>query len=160
MYDEYSDDLGGNGHQVEQSGSGLRKQLEEVLAANRKLMERLDKLEKQPAVTKLLESKGIDPAVAQIIPEDADPSEWLDKFGHLVGAKLDEEKVEVQPTPEENSEPDPDLLAEQAAWEAANGLAQSSGTTTQVTDPFAKIESFQTQEEMLAFLAQQTDGRD
>lgn len=160
MYDEYSDDLGGNGHQAEQSGSGLRKQLEEVLAANKSLMDRLNRLEKQPTVTALLESKGIDPAVAQIIPEDADPSEWLDKFGHLVGAKLDKVGTE-QPKPEEHkTEPDPALLEEQAAWEAANGIAQSSGTTTQVADPLAKIESFTSKEEMLAFLATQTDGRD
>jgi hypothetical protein len=159
MYDEYSDDLGGNGHQAEQSGSGLRKQLEEVLAANKKLTERLDRLEKQPSTTALLESKGIDPAVAQIIPEDADPSEWLDKFGHLVGAKLDAD-VKVKPTPEENAEPDPALLEEQAAWEAANGIAQTSGTTTQIADPLAKIESFTSKEEMLAFLASQSEGRD
>lgn len=157
--DSYSD-LDGAGRQ-EETGSGLRAMLEEALGEIKNLRGELEKVQsgqRQHSVTELLESKGINPAVAQIIPEGADPTEWLNEFGHLVGAKLDEDESGELQTPEE---PDPDLLAEQEAWEAANGLSrQSSGTTTSVSDPFAKLESFQSAEEMIAFLSQQSEGRD
>ena len=161
-YENYSD-LDGQGRQ-EESGSGLRAMLEEALGEIKNLRGELDKLqsgEKQKSTTELLESKGIDPAVARIIPEGANPSEWLEEFGHLFGSNLDEDAGELPTPKEKNDDPDPDLLAEQEAWEAAHGVSSgSSGTTTKVTDPFAKIESFTTEEEMLAFLAGEAEGRD
>lgn len=162
FYDNEYSDLDGQRRQ-EETGSGLRAMLEEALGEIKNLRGELEKVQsgqRQTSVTELLESKGINPDVAQIIPEGANPAEWLNDFGHLFGSNLDENESGELRTPKEQSEPDEQLLEEQAAWEAANGIAQSSGTTTQVTDPIAKIESFQTQEEMLAFLAQQTDGRD
>lgn len=157
--DSYSD-LDGAGRQ-EETGSGLRSMLEEALGEIKNLRGELDKLQtgqRQNSVTELLESKGINPAVAQIIPEGANPADWLNDFGHLFGSTLDEDEPGELRTPEE---PDADLLAEQEAWEAANGLSQQgSGTTTSVSDPFAKIESFQTAEEMIAFLSSQSEGRD
>lgn len=163
FYDNEYSDLGGAGRQ-EESGSGLRAMLEEALGEIRTLRGELEKVQtgqRQTSVTDLLESKGINPDVAQIIPEGADPADWLNDFGHLFGSTLDEDESGELRTPEEQDEPDEQLLAEQAAWEAANGLSsQSSGTTTSVSDPFAKLESFQSAEEMIAFISQQSEGRD
>lgn len=158
FYEDYSDDLDGNGRQ-EETGSGLRAQLEQALAEMKSLRGELAELKtgrRTDTVTGLLESKGIDPAVAQLIPSEADAKEWLDQFGHLFGKNLDEgnEPGEL-PTPEE--EPDPDLLAEQEAWEAANGLS-NSGTPVAVSNPIEKLNSFESEADLLAFLSEQGAG--
>lgn len=148
---DYSDGFDGDGREA-QSGGGLRKQLEEALAEIRSLRQEVQGAKRETTVTDLLESKGIDPAVAQIIPADADPAGWLDQYGSLFntgGKTLDEAEP---PTPE--VEDDPDLRAEQEAMQAMSG-ASTGTSTTQDEDPIAKLKSFQTQEELLAFLGEQ-----
>lgn len=162
-YNEYSGDLDGNGRQ-EETGGGLRALLEEALGKINNLQGELATLKQagQPSVDSLLESKGIDPAVAQIIPEGANPSEWLDKHGHLFVQKpenLDESGE--RPTPEEDGEPDPDLLAEQEAWEAVHGV--SSGTSPKSKlDPKQQLADADTPEKLMALIeqAQKLESRD
>lgn len=159
-YNEYSDNLDGEGRQGE-GGSGLRKMLEEALGEIRELKTELGKVqtqEKAKSVSTLLESKGLNPAVAQIIPEGADVDAWLEQHGSLfktTDAKLDEdESGELQPAQNENNEPDPDLLAEQEAWEAAHGVSSGTPTTTNSLDPMVQLEQADTTEKLLALIEQ------
>jgi hypothetical protein len=153
-YNEYdSENLAGGGRQ-EESGSGLRALLEEALGKINTLQSELTSMKQasQPSVTELLESKGLTPEVAQIIPEGANAKEWLEQYGHLFGANngehLDEDESGELPPPEEV---DPDLLREQEAWEAMHGVA--SGTTTRsVNDPFAQLEAATGEADILALI--------
>lgn len=119
------------------SGSGMRKQLEDLLAENKKLREAIEGDKRQATVSALLEQKGLDPAVSELIPSDADPAKWLDEKGHLLGAKPKEEPKEEQPgtnpevhaqTPESE---DPAVIAEREA-RAAMEEAQASGQSVTV----------------------------
>ncbi len=156
-YDNYSDVLDNDGFGDRQSGGGLRKLLEDSLAENKKLNERLDKLERKDSVESLLKGKGIDPAVAGMIPVGKDPQEWLNEFGHLVGGnKLDQEDQSTKP--EVQVAPDPDAEAEQAAAARMNQGDGTGSAVVQDQDPFAKIASFETEAELLSFLNQQGGG--
>lgn len=160
-YNEYSDDLDRNGGQGE--GGTLRKMLEEALGEIRELKTELGKVQtesKAKSVTKLLESKGLNPAVAQIIPEGANVDEWLEQHGSLfktTDAKLDEdESGELPPAQNETSDLDPDLLAEQEAWEAAHGVSSGTSSTTSSLDPMKQLEQADTPEKLMALIEQAT----
>ena len=157
-YDEYSDNLDGNGRQGE--GGALRKMLEEALGEIRELKTELGKVQtesKTRSVTKLLESKGLNPAVAQIIPEGEDAEEWIEQHKSLfvtTGSNLDEgETGELPPAQEET---DPDLLAEQEAWEAAHGVSSGTSSTTSSLDPMKQLEQADTPEKLMALIEQAT----
>ena len=157
-YNEYSDDLDGNGRQGE--GGALRKMLEEALGEIRELKTELGKVQtesKAQSVTKLLEDQGLNPAVAQIIPEGADPAEWIEQHKTLfatTGSNLDEgESGELPPAQEET---DPDLLAEQEAWEAAHGVSTGTPSTTSSIDPMKQLEDADTPEKVMALIEQAT----
>lgn len=149
---DYSDVLDGDGFEDRQTGGGLRKQLEQVLEQNKKLIERLEKQDRKDSTESLLKEKGLNPEVAGMIPDGQDPAEWLQKYGHLVGGnRLD--KDTPADLPETQVAPDPDLVAEQ---EAQARMQQSGGAGSHVVqdqDPIAKLNSFQTEAELLAFLA-------
>lgn len=156
-YDNYSDVLDDDGFQDRQTGSGLRKQLEQVLEQNKKLIERLEQSDRKNSTESLLKEQGINPAVAGMIPADRDPAEWLTEFGHLVGGnKLD--KQDPAPTPEGQVAPDEDLAAEQAAMARMTRDASAGSHVVQEQDPLAKLDSFDTQEAMLAFLEGERGG--
>lgn len=155
-YNEYdSENLAGGGRQ-EESGSGLRALLEEALGKINTLQSELTSMKQasQPSVPKLLESKGLNPEVAQIIPEGANAAEWLEQYGHLFGAtgeRLDEGESGELPPPDEV---DPDLLAEQEAWEAMHGVSSGTSAPRSSTDPMAQLEAADTQEALLALIEQ------
>lgn len=157
-YNEYSDDLGHNGGQGE--GGTLRKMLEEALGEIRELKTELGKVQtesKAQGVSKLLESKGLNPAVAQIIPEGADPAEWIEQHGSLfatTGSNLDED--ESGELPPAQDEMDPDLLAEQEAWEAAHGVSSGTSSSTSSMDPMKQLEQADTPEKVMALIEQAT----
>jgi hypothetical protein len=157
-YNEYSDDLDGNGRQGE--GGALRKMLEEALGEIRELKTELGKVQtesKAKSVSKLLESKGLNPAVAQIIPEGANVDEWLEQHGSLfktTDARLDED--ESGELPPAQDEPDPDLLAEQEAWEASHGVSSGTPSNTSSLDPMKQLEMADTPEKLMALIDQAT----
>lgn len=154
---DYSDVLNDE-FEDRQTGGGLRKLLEDALAENKKLSGRLDQLERKGSTETMLKEKGIDPAVAGMIPADADPEEWLSKFGHLVGGnKLDKENAQVA-EPEVQVAPDPDVEAEQAARARMEQGAGTGSASVQNQDPLAQLNSIQTEAEMLAFLDRQRGG--
>lgn len=138
----------------QETGSGLRKMLEDALKREKELVSRLDRLERQAPVQALLKEKGIDPKVAEIMPQDVDPSEWLDKYASLFGKPLDQ--AEVTDPPEVVVAPD--LLAEQQAQAQMQPSGDAAGNTTQQQDPIQKLKSFTTEAEMLTFLNSERSG--
>ena len=85
----------------------LRKAYEKAQEELRAERERVSKLEERMRARELrdeLGSRELDPRVADLIPKDADVSEWLGKYGDLFGAKAEEtsdEAGESGPTQDE-----------------------------------------------------------
>lgn len=155
--DNYSDLFDGEG-QGRQDGSGLRKQLEEALAEIRSLRSDLTKEKRAKTLTDLFAEKGKDPAAAALVPEGADPKEWLDKFGGLLAdVKKEAPKVEDQQQPPAPEVPDPALIQEQMAMETLQGLT-GPGTgipSTATADPIAKMNSFDNEADLMAYIRSQ-----
>jgi hypothetical protein len=151
-YNEYSEMFDGDDLE-RQNGGGLRKQLEEALAANKKLSERLTNLERKDSVTGLLKEKGIAPAAAGLVPTDADPMKWIEENGHLL-AKAVETPMDLKeaPTPEVEETPDPDLEAEQRQLEDLQGASETGIPSTATADQITKLKSFETEAELMAYI--------
>lgn len=135
----------------EQSGRGLRKQLEDALGELRSLRAELNAEKQAKTLDGLLKEKGIDPRVKDIMPKDADPADWLDKYASITGSHLDTN--EVPKTPEAELAPDLKAELEAQAQMAPTGGA-AGGTTTQ-QDPLQQLAALKTEEEFLTFLNQQ-----
>lgn len=128
------------------SGGGLRKMLEQVLEENKKLREAVEGKERAKTVTELLKGKGLDPAIAELVPEGVDPAKWLDEKAHLFGIKQEVELLENAPVsqPEVRSavQDDPAILAEQealAAMQDAEGSGYPASASPQLLDEMNKI---------------------
>ena len=135
----------------QETGSGLRKQLEEALGEIRSLRQELTDAKRGETVEALLKEKGIDPAVKDIMPKDANPAEWLDKYAPLFGKHLD--TTEVTDPPEVVVAPD--LQAEQHAQQVMQPGSDAAGGTTTQQDPYQQLAALKTEEEFLNFLNQQ-----
>lgn len=140
------------------SGGGLRKQLEEVLAENRKLLEKLNKRD-ELSTADLLKGKGLDPAIAEIIPEGTDPSEWVEKYAHLLGVAKNtpDETPAAEPELQLADDTDPALAAERERLAAMND-AQESGTPPVYTDAMERLEKVDSEEELLRLIAEEQKG--
>lgn len=119
--------------EVDMSGGGLRNQLEQALKEIKDLRQQLTADKRQETVTDLVKGMGLDPAVAELIPEqEADPKGWLDKRAHLFGGQRTSEP-EAQPgtEPEVAVAPDdPALVAEREALERMQGAAATGSQAT------------------------------
>lgn len=139
------------------SGSGLRKQLEEALGEIRSLRDALDGDKRQKTASDLLKDKGIDPAVVELIPKDADPKEWVEKYAHLLGAKgsedpnLKTQSAVTAPEIQVATDDDPALVAEREALEAMRDAQESGSQATVSTDLIDKMNKINTEDELLAF---------
>jgi hypothetical protein len=144
-----SDELGSG-------GSGLRKMLEETLAENKRLLARLEGEDRQAAATAALKGAGLNPAVAKLIPADADPQKWVEENRSLFGS-----------APEQQEEPpagtvvapelDAAVLAEQQALEDMQ-KAQQDGSPSAVVanDLLEQLNQFdgtKSEQDLLSFLA-------
>lgn len=140
----------------QQTGGGLRKQLEDALAANKKLSERLDKIERQAPVEALLKEKGIDPAVSAMIPENADPEKWVEQYGKFLGAKVQEQSREGDLEQEQEPEVPPvdaALEQERQAMETLQEYGPGTGIpSTASQDQIAKLKSFDNEADLLAYI--------
>ena len=140
--------------QGQQNGGKLRKMLEDQLSANKKLTERLDRLESVGATATLLKEKGIDPAVIDIIPSEVDPKEWLEKYAGLFGVTKEVEEVDdaaPEGSANQGGEVDAELDAERAAMETLVG--PDTGIPSNASaDQIAKLKSFKTEEELLSYI--------
>lgn len=137
-------------------GSGLRKMLEETLAENKRLLARLEGEDRQAAATAALKGAGLNPAVAKLIPADADPQKWVEENRSLFGS-----------APEQQEEPpagtvvapelDAAVLAEQQALEDMQ-QAQQDGSPSAVVandllEQLNKFDGTKTEDDLLRFLA-------
>lgn len=136
------------------SGGGLRKQLEDALAEIKSLRKEVNEARRTDTVTDLLKDKGIDPAVKEIIPQDADPTEWVEKYAHLLGAKP---KVEVlgeetqQTDPETLGTPDPAIEAERKAREQMEEAEASGSPSVISSDVLERMQAINSEEELMRF---------
>lgn len=158
---DFSDVLGGDGSQ--ETGKGLRSQLEQVLEQNRLLIERLNKQDREKATASLFKEKGLDPKIGELMG-DADPEKWLAKFGNLfapASKKLDESETPEQKLArlqaagqanQGNDIPDQDLQAEREAYEAMTGIGAPAGAPSASQDLMDKLVSFDNEADLLKFM--------
>lgn len=136
------------------SGGGLRKQLEEALGEIRSLRQKLEGDSRKKTVTDLLKDKGLDPAVQELIPSDTDPNEWIEKYAHLLGAQAPE-KLEEAPVTEPKiqvaPDDDPALVAEREALAAMQGAAESGHQAVISNDLLEGMDKINTEEELISF---------
>lgn len=139
--------------QQPRQGGQLRKQLEEALKANKALNERLVKLERGRTVEDLLRGQGINPAVADMIPADQDPGEWVQKFGAFLpkGQAVTQEVSEQTPEVEEGES---DISAEEReAFERTAGMTSDTGIpSTASQDQIEKLKSFTNEADLLRYI--------
>lgn len=157
----WSDDESFENEGESQGGKGLRKMLEETLAENKKLLARLEGKDRVNDATALLKAKGLDPALVAIIPEGADPKEWLDKYSPLLGVKQvadeadDAGEAQIQVSDDNN---DPviiarraELAAEQKALEEIQDAAESGQPAAVHSDLVNRMDKINTEDELLKF---------
>jgi hypothetical protein len=70
----------------------LKKQKEARSALEKELAD-LRKEKRTSTIESVVKEKGLDPKVAEIIPADADPAEWLEQYGDVFGAKPAEQQA-------------------------------------------------------------------
>jgi hypothetical protein len=147
-----SDDFDGV---ADNSGGGLRKLLEDTLAENKRLREAIEGGSREKAVTDLLKDKGLDPAVASVIPKDADPAEWLGKNGHLFVSTKSQVEDEAKPEAEAQSQAAQQANeahdAERAAREQM-AEAEASGYAVVTQSDLERVEAMSA-EDLLAEIA-------
>lgn len=133
------------------SGGGLRKMLEETLKENKKLLEKLEGKEREKSTASLLKDKGLDPAIAELIPADKDPKEWVEKYAHLLGVKdTQAEKPAVEPAIQMASDDDPALVAEREALAAMSNAAES-GSPAETNDLLEQMNKISSEAELMKF---------
>lgn len=150
----YEDDRPGN-------GGGLRKMLEEALAENKKLLDRLNKTDRDKTVSDLLSAMELDPAIAGLIPSDADPQTWLTEKAHLFGKAAPEAPQMERPDLDKDVEvvvhdnEDSAVLLEQQRSLEMMSRAQQSGTPAHAqNDLLDQLNKFEgSQDDLIAWLA-------
>jgi hypothetical protein len=110
------------------SGGGLRDYIKKLEETNKRLEKLLEK-DAEKTVADLLADKHLDPAVASVIPKDADPKAWLEENGRLFATSVPAaEQEEVVPeTVVVSNDDDPAVQAEREAREQMLA-AQQAGT--------------------------------
>lgn len=160
-YNEWSDenDFGNEGGS--QGGGGLRKMLEETLAENKRLIQKLEGRDREKDTTALLKDKGIDPAIAAIIPANEDPAAWVEKHGHLFGVQEKQDEQAVVPDVQVPADDDPavqarqaELLAEQKALADMQNAAESGLPASVHDDLVNRMNKIESEEELIKFLAE------
>jgi len=145
-----SDELGSG-------GGGLRKLLEDALAENKRLAGLIEGEKRQETVTAELKGAGLDPAIAKLIPADADPKQWVEENKSLFGStpQANEQEQELPPV-EAPPVTDPAVLLEQQALEDMQKAEAAGGPSAVVAnDLLEQLDQFdgtKTEGELLAFL--------
>lgn len=138
--------------------SQLRKQLKEAKRENRELIEALAETQsylKESVVTSILDQYGLDPQIANFIPDEAagDPDavlDWLEEYGSLFGvAVVDDDDDYDYESDDDEYEYDESVAqaAERLASVEDGGLDPDIGL-----DLTARIESATSQEELMRIL--------
>lgn len=159
-YNDYSELEDEFNESQQRGGGGLRKMLEEALAENKKLVQRLEKQDREKSTSDLLKEKGLDPAIAEIIPEGTDASAWVDKYAHLLGVPQNTEVHEPAAEPEAQlaDDSDPALVArrqeladEQRALAAMQDAAESGYPPEVSSDLLSRMDKINTEAELIEF---------
>jgi hypothetical protein len=132
------------------TGSGLRKQLEKALEE----IALLKNAQQKTTATDVLKGAGIDPALADLVPKDADPKEWVAQYGPLLGARpktLEEEKAVAAEHVEVPIEEDIAVTAEREARAAMNGAADSGSASVYSTDVLERMDKIGSEAELMKF---------
>lgn len=154
---DYSDLFGGDGREEQQTGGGLRKQLEDALSRVQKLEEANQRLVRKDSVSALLKEKGKDPAAVDLIPLDVDAKEWLDKHADFlrdVGKPAPTVEVQTEETPAapEVEAPDPALEEERQAMETLQEHSTTGIPSTATADQITKMKSFDNEADLLKYI--------
>lgn len=164
-YNNWSDESDFDGEGGSQGGGGLRKMLEETLAENKRLVKMLEdqgKEQREESTAALLKAKGLDPAIAELIPEGTDAKAWVDKYAHLLGVPqntppLESEKA-VEPEVHLSDDTDPaivarraELAAEQKALADMQEAAQAGISASVHDDLVSKMDKLDSEEDLLKF---------
>jgi hypothetical protein len=135
------------------SGGSLRKLLEETLAENKKLREAFEGKERGKSTTALLKDKGLDPAIAELIPADMDPSDWVEKYAHLLGVPKNTPADEPAAEPEIQlaDDSDPALIAEREARSRMQNAAEDGSPAVVNSDTLERMSKINSEQELLDF---------
>lgn len=145
--DDFENEAAGN------NGGGLRKMLEETLAENKKLLAKLEERERGNTTADLLKGKGLDPAIAELIPADQDPAQWVEKYAHLLGVPQGTPATEPAAEPEIQlaDDSDPALIAEREALAAMQDAAESGSPAVINSDALERMSKINSEAELLEF---------
>jgi hypothetical protein len=150
------DDFENEGDQ--RGGGGLRKILEETLAENKKLLARLEGQDREKSTAVLLKEKGLDPAIADLIPPEMNANEWVEKYSHLLGVPHGtEDHTEIVPELQVADDSDPAIVARRAELAAERQAladmqdAAESGSSAVQKSLLDSMNGIQSEEELLKF---------
>jgi hypothetical protein len=132
------------------TGRGLRAQLEKALEE----IATLKKNQQKTTATEVLKNAGIDPALADLVPKDSDPAEWVAQYGPLLGARpktLEEEKVPAAEHIEVPAEEDDAVRMEREARAAMEGAAGDGSASVYSTDVLERMNKIDSEEELMKF---------
>lgn len=135
------------------SGGGLRKMLESALTEIKELKKQLNGEKREETATALLKAKGLDPAIAELIPAEMEPKDWLEKYAHLLGVKDTQPDNEpIVPDVQIPVDDDPALVLEREALEAMQSAAGSGSPAAPSNDALEALAKFEgTEDELMAF---------
>lgn len=146
----YNQSDSANEYEADNTGSGLRKQLEKALDE----IALLKNAQQKTTATDVLKDAGIDPALADLVPKDVDPKEWVAQYGPLLGSRP--KNLEDDPAPaaehvEVPLEEDIAITAEREARAAMNGAADSGSASVYSTDVMERMDKIGSEEELMKF---------
>ena len=156
----WSEDDGFENEAASQGGGGLRNLLEQTLAENKRLREAIEGKEREKSTAALLKDKGLDPAIAELIPKEEDAKAWVDKYAHLLGVPQNSENHEkaVEPEVQLSDDTDPaivarraELAAEQKALAEIQSAAESGLPASVQSDLLNQMEKIDSEDELIKF---------
>lgn len=162
-YNNWSDESDFENEGGSQGGGGLRKLLEQTLEENKKLREAIEGKEREKSTAALLKDKGLDPAIAELIPEGTDAKAWVDKYSHLLGVPENTPNHEQAVEPEVHLSDDSDpaivarreeLAAERKALADMQEAAESGLPASVHNDLVQQMNKIDSEDALLKFFEQ------
>lgn len=139
-----------NGEFEDNTGKGLRKQLETALEE----IAKLKTAQQKTSATDVLKNAGIDPALADLVPKDTDPAEWVAQYGPLLGARpktLEEDPAPAAEHVEVPAQEDPAVTAEREARAAMEGASTDGSASVYSADVLDRMNKIDSEEELMKF---------
>jgi len=155
-YNNESDSYDDLDRQDGATGGGLRKQLEQALAKIDKLQRDIDGQKQADTAVQVLKDKGLDPAIRELIPEDQDPKEWVEKYAHLLGTKTkasseDSSTDDPDDVAQVQEDEDPAITLEREALSQIQGAADAGSPAHLTGDVLERMDKISSEDELMAF---------